>query len=230
MDAAHTGSRQPLAQLLQAIDDKAADLAAQLHPSWVDAISQRLGVTCSCEGARPARRTARLLTAAYELQWPSIGELRHPVHRIALLGRRDTLRVLTVCELACRRDSVRMAIGRETRDLLIEQIGAPAYTLLCEGPPQGVAQVQPVSPQDFDLELLAGSGYRLLCRSGAWRSRAALAITRMCLAPVAVEVGTRLPDDIIDAADDGGAAHHLHDYFPELAWLFGSDMDRALSE
>ena len=218
-----------LARLVRAVDDKGTDLPAQLHPAWVDAVFPRPGLAIGGDARRADLRVSQLLAAAYELRWPTFGELRHPAHRIALLGRQDTLRVLAVCALASRRDSLRVSVGRETRETVIECVGAAAYAQLVSGSPSRSAPIQALTPQMLDIDQLATSGYRLLCRHGAWHSRAALAITRLCLAPMTADSLAGPPADATGDAEGAEVVNHLQDFFPELEWLFGSGMKRALS-
>jgi hypothetical protein len=221
-----------LQRLLRAADAKAAHLAAHVHPAWIEAAWRHVGAPAARHAQRvaPSRR-ATLLAEVYGLQWPTLADLRHPAHRLALLARPQILRVLAACALHGQRDSVRRSIARDVRSRVIQHIGEPAYQQLLASPAQGAAAITPLSALELDLDRLAAAGYHALCTQGAWQCRSALALTRMSLAPAALEAGQgRTPPA---AAPAGMDAHtvltRLPDYFPEHTWLFGSDMDRALS-
>lgn len=221
-----------LHRLLQAADAKAADLAAHFHPAWIEAAWRHVGAPAARHAQRVApQRGSALLAEVYGLQWPALADLRPPAHRLALLGRVQILRVLAACALHARRDSVRRSIGRDVRRLVVDHIGEPAYQQLLASPAQGVAAVQPLNVPELDLDRLAGAGYHALCEQGAWQCRRSLALTRVSLAPAALEA--RRPRTASSAApvrvDENGVLARLPDYFPEHTWLFGSDMDRALS-
>lgn len=217
---------EPLRQLLRAVDRKSAAWGTELHPAWVDAAAARLGPRAAAWCASvPARRHAAVLARTYGLAWPDIGEFREPAHRLALLDRTTLLKVLATCALDGRRDSVRRSVGRVVRDLLIEGIGESAYERVLDSPTRGLQAAAPLGATDVSPDRLAADGFRALCAQAAWRHPALITMVRLSLAPgvsadpVATPAG-RGTDRVID---------RLQDYFPELAWLFGSDMDRALS-
>lgn len=231
-----SGAAAPVAllqRLLQAADAKAADLAAHFHPAWIEAAWRHVGAAAARHAQRvaPSRRAA-LLAQVYGLQWPLLADLRLPAHRLALLSRPQILRVLAACALHGQRDSVRRSIARDVRSRVIQHIGEPAYRQLLASPAQGATATRPLGAPELDLDRLAGAGYHALCAQGAWQCRSALALTRMSLAPAALEV----PQEVRPghAPPPAGMDTHtvlarLPDYFPEHTWLFGSDMDRALS-
>lgn len=222
-----------LQRLLRAADAKAADVSELCHPAWVDAAWRHVGLDAGQAHRVPQRRHAALLAEVYGLGWPALADLHAPAHRLALLGRRQILRVLATCTLHARRDSVRRSIGRDVRRLLVEGIGEPAYQQLLNGQTQALPSIQPLAARELDLERLAAAGYRALCAQGAWRCRKSLAITRLSLAPAALDGAGATDATKTRTRSTGPSADEvfdrLPDYFPEHAWLFGSDMDRALS-
>lgn len=220
-----------LRRLLQAADAKAADLASHLHPDWVKAAWQHAGALAARQARRvPPQRQSALLAQIYGLRWPALADLQAPAHRLALLSRAPLLRVLATCALYPRRERVRRSIGRDVRHALLDAIGETAYRQLLDSPAPGLANPQPLSARDLDPERLAAAGYRALCAQGAWTCRSALALTRMSLAPDVLDNAGAAPSSTSrDAGGADAALQRLPDFFPELAWLFGSDMDRALS-
>ncbi|AKJ27826.1 type III secretion protein HrpB4 [Caldimonas brevitalea] len=216
-------------RLLQAIEAKAAELASHLHPAWLALASQQLGPLASAlTGDKPSPTLSRLIGEVYGIRWPALPTLAHRVHRLVVLGRADVVRVLSTAALHARRDSMRRCIGRDLRRLLVERVGEVAYRELLARPGQGGLDAQPLEAAELHEDRLSTAGYRLLCEQGAWHSRQALAIARLSLAPAALdgEHVTPLPSG---RPDLDSFFDHLPHYFPEHAWLFGSDMDRALS-
>ncbi|AEG94088.1 type III secretion protein HrpB4 [Ramlibacter tataouinensis] len=221
----------PLRRLLAAVDRKAATLAADLHPAWIDAAWARLGPRAGDWAARlPPRRHSALLADAYGLAWPPLEAFREPAHRLALLDRDRLLRVLAACALEGRRDSVRRSVGRMVRQLLIEGIGESAYRKVLDSPAPGVQVSGPLDAREAGQDRLAEEGFRILCGQAAWRHPTLLTLVRLSLAPSA-SADQPADDRPCALATNGvdGTIDRLHEYFPELVWLFGSDMDRALS-
>lgn len=221
-----------LGRLIRAVDRKSARLATDLHPQWIDAAWARLGPSAGTWAARvPSHRHSVLLASAYGIAWPSLAAFREPAHRIALLDRSQVLKVLAVCALDGRGQSVRRSVGRVVRDLLIEGIGENAYEKVRDGPTRGIRPASPLGMSEVGQEQLAADGFRTLCAQSAWRDRSLLTLVRLSLAPPTTR------DNLLDDVSFGSSQpigvdrtiDRLHDYFPELSWLFGSDMDRALS-
>lgn len=221
-----------LRRLLRAVDCKSARLVSDLHPEWIDAAWARLGPRASTWAAQilPGRHSV-LLARAYGIRWPTLGAFREPVNRIALLDRGQLLRVLAVCALDGRSNSVRRSVGRAVRHLLIEGIGESAYKKVHDSPAPGTQVACPLGPSEVGREQMAADGFRALCAQAAWRDRSLLTLVRLSLAPAATREHLLLdaPDESPRPVAGNRTIDRLHDYFPELSWLFGSDMDRALS-
>jgi Bacterial type III secretion protein (HrpB4) len=216
-----------LRALFDAAGAKQRALADEMHPGWVDAAWRGAGLDAARDAAHvPTAQHSALLARAYGLRWPPLAELVAPVHRLSVLGRRPICRILALFGLQPRRDAVRRMLGRGARDELVGHIGQPAYDWLLGQPVVGLANAEPMLPEALQLDCLASVGYAVLQAGGAWRSREALAITRLSLAPGNAPKGS-LPD--VDANLASTVIDRLPTVFPEFAWLFGSDMDRALS-
>lgn len=215
-------------RLLQAVDRKALAWPSELHPAWVDAATARLGPQAAAWCARvPRQRHANLLARTYGLDWPALAEFRAPAHRLALLDRVTLLKVLATCALDGRRESVRRSVGRLVRDLLIEGIGESAYEKVLDSPVRGLQSAAPLGAVEANPERLAADGFRALCAQAAWRHPVLINMVRLSLPP-GVTADPATPSSA-PAPAAGRVIDRLEDYFPELAWLFGSDMDRALS-
>lgn len=210
-------------RLLGAALLKSTDVAAQLHPAWVEAAWQRAGM--AAPPARPLPGSAELLAATYGLQWASLAGFAHRTDRLALLPRPELLRVLAAVALHGERDRVRHSIGRGLRAAIIERVGEVAYAGIVaaavDGSPRAAGGL---AMADLEPDKLAKSGFAALREHGHWRSTGALAWVRLALAP---EENKRTP--ATRASDVAGALQRLSLYFPEHAWLFGFPMDRALS-
>jgi Bacterial type III secretion protein (HrpB4) len=216
-----------LRALLDAADAKQRALVDEMHPGWVEAAWRGASPAAARDAARvPKPQQSALLARAYGLRWPPLVDLAAPVHRLAVLGRRPICRILALFGLQPRRDAMRRMLGRGPRAELVGLIGQPAYEWLLGQPPAGLADTPPMAPEELQLERLAVAGYVVLQAGGAWRSREALAITRLSLPPGNAPVGSLLDADATPASV---VIDRLPTFFPEFAWLFGSDMDRALS-
>ncbi|SHN21806.1 type III secretion protein HrpB4 [Rhizobacter sp. OV335] len=231
-----------LRHLLATARAKSADIAAQLHPAWVQAAWQRIGFDTPPAGAG-ARSEAALASAlgsalgsVYGLRWASLAGFQHRAHRIALLPRDQVLRVLAAVALHAERERVRRCIGRGARQAIIERIGEAAYNELMSAPRAEAGAAGALSASDLDPERLAAAGYARLSERREWHCKHTLAWVRLALAPGSTpsDPSFAFPSASSSAAPstsppgDSMMARLPH-YFPEHAWLFGSPMDRALS-
>jgi len=210
-------------QLLEALRRKSADLAADLHPAWLEQGLHRLGLPRDQAMAR-SPRCAGALAAFFRVEWPPLDRFALPAHRLALLPRHDMLRVLGAIELHTQRDRVRLSIGGGLRAMLIERLGEGAYRSLVDSPSLRRSASGPLSAAELDADRLAWRGLDRLASCGAWRSRRLLRRARLALEPQG-----KPACGVPEGATPPEILHHLSSYFPEHAWLFGSPMDLALS-
>ncbi|NKI93362.1 type III secretion protein HrpB4 [Rhizobacter sp. SG703] len=228
-----------LRHLLATARAKSADIAAQLHPAWVQAAWQRIGFDTppAAAGARSEAALAAALGSVYGLRWASLAGFQHRAHRIALLPRDQVLRVLAAVALHAERERVRRCIGRGARQAVIERIGEPAYNELLAAPrATGHHGAGALSASDLDPDRLAAAGYARLSERREWQCRHSLAWVRLALAPGSTQSDPSFafPSTSSSSAPSGSPTGdsmmaRLPHYFPEHAWLFGSPMDRALS-
>lgn len=228
-----------LRHLLATASAKSADIAAQLHPAWVQAAWQRIGFDTppAAAGERGASALASALGAVYGLRWASLAGFQHRAHRIALLPREQVLRVLGAVALHAERERVRRCIGRGARQAVIERIGEAAYTELLAAPrasDNGAAGA--LTPAELEPERLAAAGYARLSERREWHCKHTLAWVRLALAPGSTQGAASFASPSTSSSAATSTAPHgdsmmarLPHYFPEHAWLFGSPMDRALS-
>ncbi|MGN6525059.1 MAG: type III secretion protein HrpB4 [Burkholderiaceae bacterium] len=208
-----------LARLLAAARRKSADVAAELHPAWIERGQRRLGL--AGRAAADARWSATL-AEVYDLRWPGLDRLAPRAHRIALLARTDLRRALAAVALQGQRHRVRMTIGAAARTRLVGLVGEPAYRRLMEAPSLRPTTGGAFGVQELDADRLAAVGLGRLIASRLWFDKRLLAWARLAIAPVS-EVPPSGPGHADEALED------LPTYFPEHAWLFGSSADRALS-
>lgn len=225
-----------LRHLLATARAKSADIAAQLHPAWVQAAWQRIGFETPPPAAA-GERGASALAGVYGLRWASLAGFQHRAHRIALLPREQVLRVLGAVALHAERERVRRCIGRGARQALIERIGEAAYNELLAAPRiNGNPAAGALSAAELDPERLAAAGYARLSERREWHCKHTLAWVRLALAPGSTQADPAFafPSTSSSAAPSASPPGdsmmaRLPHYFPEHAWLFGSPMDRALS-
>jgi Bacterial type III secretion protein (HrpB4) len=219
-----------LRRLLDAAGHKSAHLATQLHPAWLEAAwpEDWPVAPSSAWGERATRRTSLLLAQVYGVRWPGLVSLRARAHRIVLLAREPLLRVLAAAALYGRSGDVRRCVGRQARDALIALVGEPAYAALLQAPDAGAA-VRPIEAADLRPEACAAQGYQLLLACGQWHCRDASLIARLTLPPGAGREAAAQRDTAPSPLQWSGLFGRFDAFFPEQAWMFGSDMDRALS-
>jgi len=215
-------------RLVKAAAAKSASVADQLHPAWVQAAWQRIGFAgkptfspASMERCSPA------LASVYGLRFESLARFANRAHRIALLPRKEMMRVLAAIALHANREQVRMCISRNLRAAMVGSVGAEAYAALLEAPPRpGGDAAGPIDADSVHPDRLALDGYTVLSENRAWRCKSTLAWVQLALPPVAIPPassssrGAPDPDPVLD---------RMPHFFPEHSWLFGSPMDQALS-
>ena len=211
-------------QLLDAVRRRSADLADDLHPDLLEQGLQRLGLPAG-PAIAGSPKCAAALAELYCLQWPSLDRFEARAHRVALLPRRDMLRVLATLALHADRGRVRLSIGPGLRALLVERVGENAYRTLLESPSLHMVPARPFSAAELDADRLAWRGLEALVSIGAWSSHRLLQRARLAFEPSHVRTALR----IVGGRARPEILERLSSYFPEHAWLFGSPMDRALS-
>jgi hypothetical protein len=222
--------------LMAAARARFAGLWDQLDPGWVQSLKPlRPAIESAARrDGRTAAAAAAKLAQAFQVRCPPMAAFRWPVHRLALLDRTQLLRVLALLAVEPRQAALRRVVGREAREQLAAALGEDAATMLLD---QVAARVADAPAQPLESigslrpESLAEEGFRLLAGRRAWHCREALTLARLCLPPTADPADRRhstrrtppsMPE--IDAF-----LRRLPAYYPELAWLFGSEADLALS-
>ncbi len=213
-------------RLMDAARRKSLELGDNLHPAWRQGCWHRIGVDAAT-AARSPQRWSQTLAAFYKLQWPPIDRFQSRAHRIAVLPRAELLRVLAAIALHGERGRVRLSIGPGLRAAVIERVGEIAYARMLEAPPLAQGAHGGFSAAELEPERLAALGLARLVECGEWRSASLLSWMRVAIAP---QGETLLPGVKRVEAESREALSRLPSYFPEHAWLFGSPMDRALSD
>jgi hypothetical protein len=217
-----------LSQLMAALRHKSACFVQHMHPDWIEAaLPGRVKWALSQAGGAHGGRVSMLLAKAYGVGWPDLCTLQHRAHRVALLPMPACKQVLATVALYAQRGSVRRCVGRTARLNLVTMVGEPAYWALVKTTETDTQAV------DHDvahrsLEDCAAEGYRLLHDNGLWTCKKASLITRLTLARDALS-DTPRPARALPHHELGELLGRLDQFFPEQSWLFGSDMDRALS-
>ena len=213
-------------RLMEAARRKSLDVSANLHPAWKQGCWHRIGVD-AVTAARSPQRWSDTLAAFYKLQWPPIDRFQVRAHRIAVLPRAELLRVLAAIALHGERGRVRLSIGPGLRAAVIERVGEVAYVRMLEAPLPLQGAQGGLTAAELEPERLAAVGLARLVECGEWRSSSLLSWMRVAIAPLDE---TLLPGVKRVEAESREALSRLPSYFPEHAWLFGSPMDRALSD
>lgn len=229
-----TDTARLLRRLFTLANARMASPLRQIDPEWIAGwpVSWRPEAECgdAAAGSRAvlaSRHLSALASAALGMRPPALEELRIRANRLALLERADILRVLALVAVESRRDALRHCIDRAGRERIVHIVGAVAFEQLIRASGLSVGDDLPVDWTRLEPTDLAHAGFRLLHRVRPWRHRHPLLAIRLCLPP---EGGTLLFGEGAPAPiADGFFEARILDYFPEFAWLFGSEMDRALS-
>jgi hypothetical protein len=226
----------PLRCLFAAVQTKSSHLAQHIHPAWVSAALPNHGTWALHVQDEPvAQRVSHLLGNLYGVRWPALASLHHRVHRVALLTKPMTLRVLAGAALYLQRGGVRHCVGRQARQALEQMVGVPALAAMLNLPAadRTTGNAPQLSAADLEPELWAAQGYRVLHAAGVWTCKDASVIARLSLSPGAFDEPAPAtepkPGLAPTAVDLVAYLNQLEHYFPEQSWLFGSNMDRALS-
>jgi hypothetical protein len=132
---------------------------------------------------------------------------------------------------------VRRCVGRTQRQALIEMVGPHALNAIVAAPDSGVAPWKPPPLDGESAQTLAVWAFEVLSAQQAWSCPNARRLIGWGLPPAASGVRPeggaqpqqqpqQQPPQVLPL---GGFVDRLADYFPGYSWLFGSDMDRALS-
>ncbi len=225
-----------LERLFADVADKSARLAINIDHAWVDRACRGLvGLAAGPRDAHADRLVSSALQAVYGVRWPSLGALVQRVHRLAVLPLVEVLRVLQAVALYERRGDVRRCIGRSARVGLIDRVGQPAFDAIVAMPGADASAPGEIGLAVTPPAVLARGGFEALAAHGAWACPDSERLVALCLPPESPEA-----PDATDAApapanrapftpDFHGLIQRLDLLFPEHAWLFGCDMDKALS-
>jgi hypothetical protein len=224
-----TALAAPIGQLAQALNGKCGGLAAHLHPGWLAGVPPRWLAEAGAPGGwrRSLLEPSLALAALYGLRWPTLAMLRPRIHRATLLERPPLLRVLALAVLHARRFDVRRWVSKQLRHQVCAAVGEHAYQVLIDSPGSGAGADIGTPPPPMGLDELAQAGCELIAREGLWRARQVLTLVQLALPPQPAAHGP-----LEAQAQQGvlaGFEQSLDLYFPELTWLFGCEMDRALS-
>jgi Bacterial type III secretion protein (HrpB4) len=215
-----------LERLFGSIAEKSARLMFNIDPVWVERAGYGLvSVAAVPRDAHADRLVSSALQTVYEVRWPSLGALAQRVHRLAVLPLGEVLRVLQAVALYERRSAVRRCIGRSARAGLVERVGQPAFDVIVATPGADASHPGEIGPADTPVGVLARSGFQALEAHGGWVCPDAHRLVSLCFSPDGPDaVAGSAPPSALDALIE-----RLDLLFPEHAWLFGCDMDKALS-
>jgi Bacterial type III secretion protein (HrpB4) len=226
----HSPGGAPLERLFDAVSQKSARFVLNIDPGWVDQAWQGLSARANAQqGEHPTRLTSSALQAVYGVRWPSLAALAHRVHRLAVLPLSQVLRVLQAMALYQRRGDVRRCIGRNARLALVATVGKAAFDVIVTTPGSDASHESEIGLDAVSLQELANSAFHTLESHGLWQCEDARRLVSLCLAPAASSFNAPPAVSVQPAAHFHRLIQQLDLLFPEHAWLFGCDMDKALS-
>jgi Bacterial type III secretion protein (HrpB4) len=219
-----------LERLFDAVAHKSAHFTSNIDPGWVDLAWGGLSADAPARHSEHATRLASsALQAVYQVRWPSLAALVLRVNRLAVLPLSQVLRVLHAVALYQRRGDVRRCIGRNARLALVDAVGKTAFDVIVAAPGTDTSHEGEIRVDAASLRVLERSAFQTLESRGVWQCTDARRLVSLCLAPAASGV-------VAGPSDSAQPAAHFHRFieqldllFPEHAWLFGCDMDKALS-
>lgn len=219
-----------LERLFGAVADKSARFVSNIDCGWVDQVWAGLSAQAAAARDEHADRvTSAALQTAYGVRWPSLTALTQRVHRLAVLPLADVLKVLQAVALYQRRAEVRRCIGRTARVAIIDRVGQAAFEAILAAPGNDASSECETAFNALPAHVLARSAFRALESGGLWVCRDSHRLVSLCLAPDAAAKALPCAPSAPPAANFQPLIHQLDLLFPEHAWLFGCDMDKALS-
>ncbi|MFN3493025.1 MAG: SctK family type III secretion system sorting platform protein [Hydrogenophaga sp.] len=215
-------------RLIDAFRDRSARFVRHLHPDWIQAALPGWAASLPrwC-GRDNEGQLSLLLAQTYEVQWPTLQVLSGRWHRLALMPRPVSTQALAFVSLYVHRAAIRRCVDKASRQKLVNMVGAPAMAVLIRSVE---SDSRPV-PQDLEIlqaDQRVAEGFRLLHRTGHWSCKRSSKLLRLTL-PKDMPEPKDPAGPLVSAQELDGVFDLLSDCFPEQSWLFGSDMDRALS-
>jgi hypothetical protein len=219
-----------LAQLFEAARSKSNDFASHVHPAWADAAWKGSSEWLAAAPEGAAKHEASLaLQGAYNVQWPSLASLADCLQRAALLPRPVLLQLLCASAVFQRRQEVLRCVDRASRKTLMELVGAAAFEVILDANDVVGDTVEPLPSNIVSADTLAAWAFDRLELQGAWSCPQARTLVALSLSPAALGRAQRSHRPKRRAQSLAAFVVRLEKFFPEYVWLFGSDMDRALS-
>ena len=170
-----------------------------------------------------------MLRTAWAVNWPGLSALANRLNRTALLPRQATLMWLCTAALFLRRRDVRRCVGRVQRQAFVDMVGAHVLEAIVATPESALAIPDAPPLEGQTLDGLASWAFLTLSEHGAWSSERARRLIGLCLPPDGALACDSTRRTRLQPLPLGAFSDQLPHYFPDYSWLFGSNMDRALS-
>lgn len=194
-----------------------ASLLERLHPTWAHAI----GIDLALPGQRAV--WAEVASVRFDLRWPDLSVARSALALLWLLPPAEVQRVCIARALFACREPLTRSVDGQVRRRARALVGALVYEALAASPaPRGEATPLPA---DFESDSLGLTGWRLLDQATVWRDLRARRLVQLML-PLS---GVTSPTPTPSAAEHDLFVRLLPHFFPEHAWLFGSNPARCAS-
>jgi hypothetical protein len=215
-----------LQRLMEALRERAGSLGAHAHEQWIDKACAGLhpSLASSLRAPEHAASLSALLGQRFNVTWPALDSFSLRAHRIVLLPAA----CLQLAAVWFHAPAVRRCVSRQDRTMLRDLLGEAGYAGVLAAPDSAPVRSEQALPNLEAAQWASQGLIRLRCLS-AWSCEPALSIVRLAL--------PRKTSDLPLIGDVGAAARQHMQHFlqrldqllPEHAWLFGSDLDLALS-
>jgi hypothetical protein len=219
-----------LQRLLEALKERAGSLGALVHEQWIDQVCTGLHPSLASSLRTPAHAAtlSELLGRRFNVTWPGLDSLAQRAHRVVLLPAPCLQQCLRLAAVWFHAPAVRRCVSRQDRALLRDLLGEAGYAGVLAAPDSAPMRSEQALPNLEAAQWASQGVVRLRCLS-AWSCEPALSILRLAL--------PRKTNDLPLIGDVGATARQHMQHFlqrldqllPEHAWLFGSDLDLALS-
>ncbi len=208
-------------QIAVAAGTKLSNLVREIHPAWLQALRAPFNLVDT--RAFSADLLGDALLEQFDLRWPDLSALTHPLQALWLLPKKDIVHFCQSWAIFERRSQLSRCMDSGVRRRVRELIGERVFEKILQVPfrPEETGDIsEPVEPDRLAVEgLNALRGLYPSADSRHWR------IAAMAFAPNANE-----PNDIDGATRVRPKAGRFEfielgaELFPEYAWLFGLEL------
>jgi hypothetical protein len=214
------------AQIAIAAGSKLRNLAPDVHPDWLQALRAPFNLVDT--SVFSADLLGDALLEQFDLRWPDLSELTHPLQALWLLPKKDIVHFCQSWAIFERRGQLSRCMDSVVRRRVSQLVGKRVFEKILQVPfrPEESGDISiPVEPDGLAVEgLNTLRNLYPIADSRHWR------IAAMAFAPNASYPNNAEPNDIDVVAKVRPKAGRFEfielstELFPEHAWLFGLEL------